>query len=136
MTTYKVKHLFRLLLTLGLTTTAFAITLKQAKSEETYEARCETRGEGIILTSTGEDLVEARITSSKLLDTYSHPPIYRSLCTIKHDPPGYRWVNCHKNTAGDYFRYIDGLKYRISPVVESKGGIDMAGWIGACKVKL
>jgi len=130
------KHLLRFLLTVGLTATAFAITLKQAKSEETYEARCETRGEGAILTSTGEDLVEERVTSSRFIDTYSSPPIYRSLCTIKHDPPGYRWVNCYKNTAGDYVRNSDGVEYRISPVVETKGGIDMSRWSGACKVKL
>ena len=110
-----------------------------AATESTSEIRCEALGDAIIATNTGELILEQRMVKFKALEEYGRNTTgrrggQRAICTIKNDPPGYRWVSCGKDGDG----YIgNGNNINLLEVEEAVANqVQYRGWSGACKVKL
>ena len=60
----------------------------------------------------------------------------RANCTVKNDPPGYKWVSCGKDGKG-YTSYSAGSSQKLFEVEEViANSVQYRGWSGACKVKL
>jgi hypothetical protein len=116
--------------------TTLLTTQVQANAEPTYSANCRALGDGITLTSTGETVLEQRLVKFEPIETYKSMIGQRGMCTIKKDPPGYRWIRCDKRDGS----YSEVNNNRISPIEFAADSVQhMASrrhWSGACKVKL
>ena len=110
-------------------------------AETTSTIKCEALGDSIIATNTGDLILEPRLIKYEELEEYGSNMSgkrggQRALCTIKNDPPGYKWVSCSKD-GKDYTTYIMGSREKIFEIEEAIANrIQHRGWSGACKVKL
>jgi len=60
----------------------------------------------------------------------------RANCTIKNDPPGYKWLPCRKD-GGNFISYATESSQKLFEVEEAIANrVQHRGWSGACKVKL
>ena len=115
------------------------LTNSCAATESTSEIKCEVVGDYVIATNTGERILEQRMVKFKALEEYGRNTTgrrggQRAICTIKNDPPGYRWVSCGKDGDG----YIgNGNNISLLEVEEAVANqVQYRGWSGVCKVKL
>ena len=110
-------------------------------TETTSKIQCEAAGDAVIATHTGELILEQRLVKFQEPEEYGRNTTgrrggQRAICTIKNDPPGYRWVSCGKDGDG-YTSYINGSRQKLMEVEEAiTNRIQYRGWSGACKVKL
>lgn len=129
------QHLFTACFCLAL------LTSTQARAESVSEVTCEAAGDYIILSSTGEAILEQRLVSFKELEPYGLNTTgsrggQRAVCRIKNDPAGYKWVSCGKS-GGGYVTYDNGFTSMLRNVVKAvPNEVQYRGWSGACLVKL
>ena len=108
---------------------------KPSSTEYTYTARCNALGDGLSLSSTGEQVLEQRLIEFKPLGTYIPQIGQKGLCVIKKDPPGFSWVRCWKKD-GQYATGDWEYPHFITPNLAIPNSVQHRGWSGACKVKL
>jgi len=112
-----------------------------AASETVSKINCEAYGDSVIASNTGEIILEQRLVKYQDLEetesnTGKRGGYNRAICTIKNDPPGYKWVPCVKNGEGHY-TYYAGSTGKLFEVEEAiADSVQHRGWTGACKVKL
>lgn len=110
-------------------------------SETVSEVKCESFGDAVIATNTNEYILEQRLTKFQPLEQpgrYTTGPRggQKAICTIKNDPPGYKWVSCSKE-GNNYTTSTGGSSQKLFEVEEAlANNIQYRGWSGACKVKL
>lgn len=130
----------RKIFTLSLAATALLNTSCTA-AETTSKIKCEALGDSIIATNSGDLILEQRLIQYQELEEYGRNMTgkrggQRALCTIKNDPPGYKWVSCSKDGT-NYTTYIMGSRKEIFEIEEAiANSVQHRGWSGACKVKL
>ena len=112
-----------------------------AASETVSKINCEAYGDSVIASNTGEIILEQRLIKYQALEEIGSNGTgkrggYRAICTIKNDPPGYKWVPCGKD-AEEYITYYAGRTQKLFEVEEAiADSVQHRGWNGACKVKL
>lgn len=112
-----------------------------AASETVSKINCEAYGDSVIASNTGEIILEQRLIKYQALEEIGSNRTgkrggHRAICTIKNDPPGYKWVSCMKNGEG-FITYYAGRTQKLFEVEEAlANSIQHRGWNGACKVKL
>jgi len=80
------------------------------------------------------------IPSERMIGFKQTGPGYRGVCSLKADPPGYRWVGCIRNrtSVNAYFsRRSDKSLYRLGNVISAESSRDGApdGWVGSCLIR-
>ena len=132
--------MMRQIFTLSLAATA-VLTTSCTAAETTSTIKCEALGDAIIATNSGDLILEQRLIQYREMEEYGRNMTgkrggQRALCTIKNDPPGYKWMSCSKD-GKDYSTYIMGSRKKIFEVEEAIANrIQHRGWSGACKIKL
>ena len=131
---FKAKTPFTLLVA-----TLFSISCTAA--ETTSKINCEAYGDAVVASNTGEIILEQRLVNYQELEEYGRNMTgkrggQRAICTVKNDPPGYKWVSCGKDGKG-YTSYSAGSSQKLFEVEEAiANSVQHRGWSGACKVKL
>ena len=122
-----------------LVATLFSISCTAA--ETTSKTNCEAYGDAVVASNTGEIILEQRLVNYQELEEYGRNMTgkrggQRAICTVKNDPPGYKWVSCGKDGKG-YTSYSAGSSQKLFEVEEAiANSVQHRGWSGACKVKL
>ena len=110
-------------------------------SETVSRIKCEAGGDVVIATNTNELILEQRLLQFQPLEeagryTTGARGGQRAICTIKNDPPGYKWVACGKE-GNNYTTSSRGSIQKLFEVEEAiANSVQYRGWSGACKVKL
>ena len=110
-------------------------------AETTSKINCEAYGDGVTASNTGESILEQRLINYQGLEEYGRNMTgkrggQRAICTVKNDPPGYKWVSCGKDGKG-YTSYSAVRSQKLFEVEEAiANSVQHRGWVGACKVKL
>lgn len=108
-------------------------------AEQTVDMQCIANGDSLIFVSNGLWVPHSRLLRFRPLETYGKPGGQRSICTVKVDPPGYRWLSCYKQGSGPYMASrSDDSRYLLSSVVQAiKDPYEGGGraWVGSCKVR-
>lgn len=118
---------------IGLTSPAFA--------ETTYKVNCEAVGDYVLVSATGEAILEQRLASFTPLEPDENSTGarggQRAICTIKNDPPGFKWLRCDKQE-GKYLVYTQGKgdPVTVKPIKAIPNSAQYRGWSGACLIKL
>lgn len=128
---------------LSLMLASIATTLNQhALADSVSRVNCEALGDSVIFSSTGEVILEQRLVQFDPLEEYGLNNTGRrggqkALCTVKDDPPGFRWTSCSKS-GGSYVNYDNsGTPTTLSGVVQAlPNSVQQRGWAGACLIKL
>ena len=117
----------------GITSPAFA--------ESTYKVNCEAAGDYVLVSATGEAILEQRLAKFTPLEPYENSTGarggQRAICTIKNDPPGFKWLRCDKQE-GKYLVYTQGQgdPVTVKPIKTIPNSAQYRGWSGACLIKL
>jgi len=117
----------------GLTSPAFA--------ETTYKVNCEYAGDIVLVSATGEAILEQRLAGFTALEPYENATGpnggQRAICTIKNDPPGFKWLECGKRN-GKYIVYTqpEGGGKVVKPIKAIPNRAQYLAWSGACLIKL
>ena len=120
---------------------AALFSISCAEAETASKINCEAYGDAVIASNTGEIILEQRLVNYQGLEEYGRNMTgkrggQRAICTVKNDPPGYRWVSCGKDGKG-YISYSAGSSQKLFEVEEAIANrVQHRGWSGACKVKL
>lgn len=82
----------------------FASTIP-ALADSVYKVNCEAVGDSILLSSTGEPILEQRLARFTPLEpdgrnTTGKRGGQRAICLIKSEPLGYQWLSCVKRNGG------------------------------------
>jgi len=110
-------------------------------SETVSNIKCEAYGDAVVAANTGETILEQRLIKYQELEEYGRNMSgnkggQRAICTIKNDPPGYKWLSCGKDGT-NYITYATGSSQKLFEVEEViTNSVQHRGWSGACKVKL
>ena len=110
-------------------------------SETVSKINCEAYGDAVFASNTGDPILEQRLIKYQELEEYGRNMTgkrggQRAICTVKNNPPGYKWVSCGKDEKG-YISYSAGRSQKLFEVEEAIANIvQYRGWSGACKVKL
>ena len=110
-------------------------------AENVSKIGCEAYGDAIVASNTGELILEQRLIRYQSLEEYGRHRTgkrggHRGICTVKNDPPGYRWLPCSKDEDG-YVSNVDRRNQKLYEVEEAiANAIQYRGWSGACKVRL
>ena len=110
-------------------------------SETVSKINCEAYGDAVFASNTGDLILEQRLIKYQELEEYGRNMTgkrggQRAICTVKNNPPGYKWVSCGKDEKG-YISYSAGRSQKLFEVEEAIANIvQYRGWSGACKVKL
>ena len=118
------------------------VPLSCTATETVSKIKCEALGDAIIATNTYEPILKPRLVKfqrlKKLEGQINTRRGERGICTVKNDPPGYKWVKCGKD-GYDYITLPDtyGHSRKLFEVEEAVAdSVQHRGWSGACKVKL
>jgi len=110
-------------------------------SETVSKINCEAYGDAVVASNTGEIILEQRLIKYQELEEYERDMTgkrggQKAICTIKNDPPGYKWLPCGKD--GDYYvSYSTESSQKLFEVEEAiTNSVQYRGWSGACKVRL
>jgi len=110
-------------------------------SETVLKINCEAYGDAVVASNTGEIILEQRLIKYQELEEYGRDMTgkrggRKAICTIKNDPPGYKWLPCGKD--GDYYvSYSTESSQKLFEVEEAiTNSVQYRGWSGACKVRL
>jgi len=120
-------------------TLAFATSC--TASETASKINCEAYGDAVIASNTGEIILEQRLIKYQELEEYGRNMTgkrggQKAICTIKNDPPGYKWLPCGKE-GDNYVSYSTESSRKLFEVeVAIANSVQHRGWSGACKVKL
>lgn len=121
---------------------AFFASTIPALADSVYKVDCEGAGDFILLSSTGEAILEQRLArfiplERDGLNTTGKRGGQRGICFIKIDTPGYKWLSCGKGN-GEYVIFPRGYDYPepIKPVKAIVNSVLYRGWSGACLIKL
>ena len=110
-------------------------------SETVSKINCEAYGDAVFASNTGDLILEQRLIKYQELEEYGRNMSgkrggQRAICTIKNNPPGYKWVSCGKDEKG-YISNSAGRSQKLFEVEEAiANSVQYRGWSGACKVKL
>lgn len=120
---------------------AFFASTIPALADSVYKVNCEAGGDFILLSSTGEPILEQRLARFTPLEPYEKPTGkrggQRAICLIKSDPLGYKWLSCGKRNGGYVIsRRGDDYSEPIKPVEVIVNSVLYRGWSGACLIKL
>jgi len=99
-------------------------------TETLSKIKCKAAGDAVLATNTGELILEQRLVKFQPLEEDGRE---RATCTIKNDPPGYRWVSCGRD-GNNYTTYNGKKLMKVEEAIANS--IQHRGWSGACKVKL
>lgn len=116
--------------------------LSPAIAETTQKVNCEAAGDSILVSSTGERILEQRLVRFTPLEPYGLNTTgkrggQRAVCMVKNDPPGFKWLRCDK-FEGKYmvYRQGQGNPVPVKPVKAIPNSVLYRGWSGACLIKL
>ena len=110
-------------------------------SETVSKINCEAYGDAVVASNTGDLILEQRLIKYQELEEYGRNMTgkrggQRAICTVKNNPPGYKWVSCGKDEKG-YTSHSAGSRQQLFEVEEAiANSVQHRGWSGACKVKL
>jgi hypothetical protein len=124
---------------IGLMTSLFLGSPVQS-AEPTVDLPCVTNGDSLIFTSSRLWVPESRLVRFRPLERYGGTGGQRAICTVKVDPPGYRWLSCYRGVSGPYMASrSDDSRYPLPNVIEAvadpNASLGRISFSGSCKVK-
>ena len=116
-------------------------------SETVSKIECEALADGLIASNTGDDILKHRLIKFQALEEYVPGNTtgkrggQRAICTVKNDPPGYKWVPCWIASLDDlndkrYTSFSSAGRNKLFEVEKAIEDSSGGRWTGACKVKL
>ena len=110
---------------------------RPAMADATHKVNCTAQGDSLTEKATGEGILEQRLVKFTPLKSLGSWGDETGICTIKNDPPGYKWLRCDK-LKSKYFVFTQGRKEPVSvnPVRAIPNTALYRGWSGACLIKL
>lgn len=116
--------------------------ISPAIAKTTYKVNCEAVGDYVLVSATGEAILEQRLENFTPLEPYGRNTTgarggQRAICTIKNDPAGFKWLRCDKRE-GKYLVYTQGQgdPVAVKPIKAIPNSAQYRGWSGACLIKL
>ena len=111
--------------------TAFTPTF----GEPILKIKCQSRGDSMVRSDSGEPLLEQRLISFSPTTMRTRQGEIHGICTIRTDPPGYKWVTCGKEANGAYYTGNWDSPIPINPVEAIANIVQHRSWRGACKIR-
>ena len=103
--------------------------------EPILKVKCQSRGDSMVRSDSGELLLQQRLISFAPTKMRTRQGEIHGICTIRTDPPGYKWVSCDKESNGTYFTGNWDSPIPINPVEAIANSVQHRSWRGACKIR-
>ena len=115
-----------------------ALPVDAISSERIVNRACFIFGDSLIFADTRLHVPESRLARYRKIRNTSSGE--EGVCSVKTDPPGFRWLSCYRDIAGNggYMSSRgDDSRYYLGNVIEAVPGIQISTrvWQGSCKVR-